>query len=197
MIDKTEKIISDRIDEHLKVIDQLRMDTRLTGQIKQISEMIVECLDRGGKLLICGNGGSAADSQHLAAEFVSRFKMERKAMDAEALTVNISTLTAVGNDYSFEDIFTRQIEAKGRKGDVLLAISTSGNSINILKALKAAHEKRMKIVGFTGGNSENKMIKLTDYCVRVPSKDTARIQEVHILIGHIICELVEDRLQKN
>ncbi|KJR99425.1 MAG: phosphoheptose isomerase [Peptococcaceae bacterium BRH_c4a] len=165
-------------------------------KIVRIAGVLVDCYKAGGKLLICGNGGSAADSQHIATELVSRFFLERKALDAEALTVNTSTLTAVGNDYSFDVVFSRQIEAKGREGDVLIAISTSGNSKNIVEAIRVAKSRGMTTIGLTGNNKESTIYKMTDYCVAVPSESTPRIQEAHILIGHLICEYVERSLFK-
>ena len=163
-------------------------------KIAELSKIISDSLGSGGKLLICGNGGSAADSQHIATELVSKFFMERKALDAEALTVNTSTLTAVGNDYSFDKVFSRQVEAKGNKGDVLLAISTSGNSKNIIEAVKSAKKIGITCIGLTGDNVDSLICKLADYYVSIPSNSTPRIQEAHILIGHIICEIVEKNI---
>jgi D-sedoheptulose 7-phosphate isomerase len=183
--------IQEKINEYLEVITLLKNDSEFSTNLSKISDVITECFKAGGKLLICGNGGSAADSQHLATELVSRFFMERKALNAEALTVNTSTLTAVANDYSFDEVFSRQIEAKGKKGDVLLSISTSGNSKNVIEAIKVAKSIGMKTIGFTGNNRESLICKLSDYCICVPSNSTPRIQEAHILIGHIICEIVE------
>ena len=158
-----------------------------------IAEEISSSLQQGGQLLFCGNGGSAADAQHLATELVSRFYCERGALNAEALTVNTSALTAIGNDYSFDRVFARQIEAKGREGDVLIGISTSGESKNIIEAVKYAKSINMKTVVFTG--KQNSTLKqLADIAISVPSEDTPRIQEMHILIGHIICEMVEKKI---
>ena len=142
---------------------------------------------------MCGNGGSAADAQHIATEFVSRFYHERKALNAEALTVNTSTLTAVGNDYSFDRVFARQVEAKGRQGDILIGISTSGESKNIIEAFEAAKKLNMSTIAFTG-NRECTMEHKADMTINIPSEDTPRIQEMHIMTGHIICELVEKEL---
>jgi len=187
-------IIQERIDEHLEVISLLKNDSKFLTNISKISDVITECFKSGGKLFICGNGGSAADSQHLATELVSRFFLERKALDAEALTVNTSTLTAVANDYSFDKIFSRQIEAKGKKGDVLLAISTSGNSKNVIEAINAAKSIGIKTIGFAGNNIDSLICRMSDYYVSIPSSSTPRIQEAHIFIGHIICEIIERNL---
>ena len=187
-------IFEERISEHLKVITLLKKDKNVVESIAKISNILVETFKSRKKFLICGNGGSAADSQHIATELVSRFLLERKALDAEALTVNTSTLTAVANDYSFDKVFSRQVEAKGNEGDVLLAISTSGNSKNIIEAIKIAKSIGMKTIGFTGNNIDSLICKLSDYCICIPSNSTPRIQEAHILIGHIICEIVEKEL---
>ena len=192
----SDNIIQERIDEHLEVVGLLKNDSKFSTNLSEISDVITECFKSGGKLLICGNGGSAADSQHLATELVSRFFLERKALNAEALTVNTSTLTAVANDYSFDKIFSRQVEAKGKKGDVLLSISTSGNSRNVIEAIKAAKSIGIKTIGFAGNNTDSLICKMSDYYVSIPSNSTPRIQEAHILAGHIICEIVEKNLFK-
>jgi D-sedoheptulose 7-phosphate isomerase len=184
----------DKIDEHKKAVDLLAEDEKLLETIGDVGDAIVESYRNGGKLLLCGNGGSAADAQHIAAELVSRFQKERKALNAEALTVNTSTITAIGNDYSFDKIFSRQVEAKGRKGDVLVGISTSGNSPNVIRALEMGNELGMVTVGLTGGKDGVKIAEVSKFCVAVPSTDTPRIQEVHILIGHMICGYIEDKL---
>ena len=161
--------------------------------IEKIAFKISECLRQGGKLLFMGNGGSASDSQHLAAEFVGRYEKERRALAAIALTTDTSILTAVGNDYGFERIFERQVEALGKKGDVLFAISTSGNSKNVLKAVHKAKEMGLVTIGFTGG-AGGELKSLTDLALVIPSKKTSRIQESHIMIGHILCECVDELL---
>ena len=189
-------VIQERIDEHLEIVGLLKNDSKFSTNLSEISEVITDCFKSGRKLLICGNGGSAADSQHLATELVSRFFLERKALDAEALTVNTSTLTAVANDYSFDKVFSRQVEAKGKEGDVLLSISTSGNSRNIIEAIKAAKSIGIKTIGFAGKNMDSLICRMSDYYVSIPSNSTPRIQEAHILIGHIICEIVEKNLFK-
>jgi len=182
------------INEHIHVINLLSDDESLLKTIKDVADEIIKMYKSGGKLLICGNGGSAADSQHIATELVSRFLLERVALDAEALTVNTSSITAIGNDYSFEKIFARQVEAKGRKGDILMAISTSGNSSNVIEAIKVANSKGMQTVSLIGDNRESVMNKISNYCIYIPSRSTPRIQEAHILIGHMLCEVVEKEL---
>jgi D-sedoheptulose 7-phosphate isomerase len=153
--------------------------------------MIRSSLAAGGKLLIAGNGGSAADAQHIAAELTGRFLRERKPLPALALHANSSALTAIGNDYGYEHVFARELAAHARQGDVLLAISTSGGSKNILRAIKEARERKVAVIGMTG-ESGGAMRSACDLCLCVPSKSTARIQEMHIMIGHTICELLEE-----
>jgi D-sedoheptulose 7-phosphate isomerase len=157
------------------------------------ADLIAESLRAGGRLLVCGNGGSAADGMHLAAEFVGRFKLERDALSAINLPDSQSALTCIGNDYDFEQVFARGVRAHGRPGDVLLAISTSGTSPNVLAAVTAARERQLHVVGLTGANGA-RLAELSDLCLRVPSEDTARIQEGYMLVGHTICELVEAKL---
>ena len=188
------KFWKDRLKEHSDVIKGISADTELITMMNNAAKVIVQAYRSGGKLLICGNGGSAADSQHIAAELVSRFLIERKALDAEALTINTSSLTAIGNDYSFDQVFSRQVEAKGAKGDVLIGISTSGNSKNIIEAIKTAKEMGIKTIGLTGNNRDSLIGRLSDYCIHVPSSSTPRIHEAHILIGHILCEFIENEL---
>lgn len=165
----------------------------LAGEILKAAQLIKNSLANGGKLLLMGNGGSAADAQHIAAELVGRFKKERKALPAIALTSNTSTLTALGNDYDYNIIFARQVEAFARKGDVVVGITTSGNSENVVRALKLANEMGAATVGFLG-NQGGKAKDVANVAIVVPSNDTARIQEVHITIGHIICEILEQEL---
>lgn len=165
------------------------------SQIVQSAEAITMVLRNGGKLVIFGNGGSAADSQHLAAEFIGRFQRERCALAAISLTTDTSIITSLGNDYGFERVFSRQIEALGLNKDIALAISTSGNSPNVLEAVKVAKQKGMKTISLTG-NDGGKLAKMTDININVPSKVTARIQEAHICVGHIICELVEEKFSR-
>jgi D-sedoheptulose 7-phosphate isomerase len=158
--------------------------------IAEISQVIIDALLKGKKILFCGNGGSAADAQHLAAELVSKFKMERRGLPSLALNANTSILTAIGNDYSFERVFARQVEALGGSGDVLVGISTSGNSGNVVAAMEVAKEKDMINIALTG-ETGGKMKFVADYILAVPSNDTPRIQECHITAGHIICGIVE------
>jgi D-sedoheptulose 7-phosphate isomerase len=165
----------------------------IADAIAEIASVILHTLRGGNKVLLFGNGGSAADAQHIAAELVGRYQTDRKALPAIALTTDTSILTAVGNDYGFEEIFARQISALGAAGDVALAISTSGNSPNVLAGLRAAKRVGMKTIGFTGGNG-GAMKELVDHCLLVPSEKTARIQEAHILAGHIITFVVERAL---
>ncbi len=180
--------------EHLKTVQGIVENAGLLESISKVAEIIVDAYKAGHKLLLCGNGGSAADAQHIATELVSKFLMERKALDAEALTVNTSTLTAIGNDYDFDKVFSRQIEAKGKKGDVLIAISTSGNSKNVIEAIKVAKHMGLVTIGFTGARTETQISALSDYCINVPSQSTPRIQEAHILIAHMVCEYIENKL---
>ncbi len=182
-------IIQQRFEEHLEVTNAV-MQSDIMAQIESVAVVIKAALANGNKVLFCGNGGSAADSQHLAAEFVGRFQKERKGLPAIALTVDTSILTAVGNDYGFDKVFVRQVEALGNKGDVLIGSSTSGNSPNVIEAVKLAKEKGIYCVGMTAAGG-GKMAELCDECIAVPAKITARAQEMHILIGHILCELVD------
>ena len=163
--------------------------------IAEVTNVITEAFRDGHKVLFCGNGGSAADAQHLAAEFSGRFYSDRDPLPSEALHCNTSYLTAVGNDYGFEFVYSRMIKGVGKKGDVLVGLSTSGNSVNILNAFNVANEIGMITVGFTG-ETGGKMKELSKYLINVPSKDTPRIQESHIMIGHIVCQLVEEGLFK-
>lgn len=191
-MDQSSKIIS-VLRESANLKEKIANDTNLVEQINLASTKIIECFKNDGKLLLCGNGGSAADAQHLAAEFSGRFYFDRPPLFAEALHVNTSYLTAVGNDYSFDDIYSRILNAKGKQGDVIIGISTSGNSKNIIRALEVAKNRGMISVGFTG-HSGGKMASFCDILLNIPSNDTPRIQECHILLGHIICELVEETL---
>jgi D-sedoheptulose 7-phosphate isomerase len=164
--------------------------------IAQIVSLISNAFRNGNKVLFCGNGGSAADAQHLAAEFSGRFYTDRDPLPSEALHCNTSYMTAVANDYGYDVVYSRMIKGIGRKGDVLVALSTSGNSVNIIKAIEQAKENGMVSVGFTGETGGN-MAHICNYLVNVPSTDTPRIQEAHITVGHIICQLVEEELFKN
>jgi len=175
-------------NEHLEVARAL---PHLAPDVAKAAEMIRASLAAGGKLLLAGNGGSAADAQHIAAELTGRFLRERKPLPAIALHANSSALTAIGNDYGYEQVFARELAAHARPGDVLLAISTSGGSKNILRAIEEAREKKVAVIGMTG-ESGGAMRTACDLCLCVPSKSTARIQEMHIMIGHTICELLEE-----
>ena len=184
-----------RVEQFLKTSGDLKYKVAetLSHQILKAAHTIRDCLANGGKLLLMGNGGSAADSQHIAAELIGRFKKERKAIPALALTVDSSSLTALGNDYGFDNIFSRQVEALANPNDAVVGISTSGNSINVIHALNVAREigaSTIGLIGNDGGNMKNSV----DISIVVPSSDTARIQEVHITIGHIICEIIEQDL---
>jgi D-sedoheptulose 7-phosphate isomerase len=161
------------------------------GSIEKFCKLSADTIASGGKILLCGNGGSAADCQHIAAELVGRFKKERASMGAIALTVDTSILTALGNDYGFDLIFSRQVEGLGKPGDLLVGITTSGNSPNVIKAMKKAREMGMKTAGLTGSNEKAEIRNVSDVCVCVPSNDTPRIQEAHIMVGHIMCDHVE------
>jgi len=161
------------------------------AEVEAAADRLIHALRQGGKILFCGNGGSAADSQHLAAELTGRYLKNRPALAAVALTVDSSALTAIGNDFGFETIFSRQVQALGRPGDALLALSTSGNSPNVVAAVQAARALGMITVGLTGAGG-GALGDLCDLCIRVPSRDTPRIQEMHIAVGHMICELIED-----
>lgn len=184
------EIIKNIIGSSIQVKQQLLQDESIQKRIADVIEVITHAFLKGNKVLFCGNGGSAADAQHLAAEFSGRFYINRKALPAEALHCNTSYLTAVANDYSFDVIYSRLIEGCGQQGDVLVGLSTSGNSINIVKAFEAAKKIGMITIGFTGAGG-GRMKEISDYLMNVPSADTPRIQESHILIGHIICQLVE------
>lgn len=183
-----------RILEHLETVNELMMDDDFYKQIQKLSRKIAELIKNGGRILICGNGGSAADSQHIATELVGKFFLERRPINAEALTVNTSSLTAIGNDYSFDKVFSRQVEAKSGKGDCLIAISTSGNSKNVVEAIKSANKIGVLTIGLTGNNTKCLIGKLVDYCLFAPSDSTPRIQEIHVLMYHLFCEFIEREL---
>jgi len=164
-----------------------------TALVIKLAEMVVKSFKAGGKLMLCGNGGSAADAQHIAAEFINRFEIERPPLPALALTTDTSNLTSIGNDYSFDQIFSKQVRALGRKGDVLLGISTSGNSANVIKAIETARSMSIKTVALTGKDG-GKLAGAADLNINVEATRTARIQEVHTTICHILCELVDNML---
>ncbi len=185
--------IKEIITRSIEVKQQIAEDEHLLLQIQVAVEVVTAAFKSGNKVLFCGNGGSAADAQHLAAEFSGRFYKDRKALPAEALHCNTSYITAVANDYSYDVIYARLIEGTGIAGDVLAGLSTSGNSANIVKAFEAARNKKIVTIGFTGATGGT-MKAWSDVLLNVPSTDTPRIQESHILIGHIICQLVEENL---
>lgn len=184
------QIITNSISASIAVKEQILTSDVLLDAIEAAAAAFITAFRAGGKVLFCGNGGSAADAQHLAAELSGRFYLNRPALFAEALHVNTSYLTAVGNDYGFDVVYARMIEAAGRPGDVLVAISTSGNSPNILQAIEQARKSGMTVIGMTGEKG-GKMRNACDVLINVPSPDTPRIQEAHILVGHIVCQITE------
>lgn len=189
MEDKIKQVIEKSIYLKKKLLND-------TSFIIQVSELICLSLSKGGKILVCGNGGSAADSQHFAAEFIGRFMKDRKALPAIALTTDTSILTAIGNDYGFDSIFMRQVDALCTANDILIGISTSGNSKNVIEAFKCARSKGAKIIALLG-NMGGKCKQYADYSYVVPATESARIQEIHLLIEHLICEYVEEQLFLN
>src|ERR1044071_6826223 len=191
-MEKIKSIIQSSIDTK----EQILKDEHLLQTVCDIVKVIVAAFKNGNRVYFCGNGGSAADAQHLAAEFSGRFYTDRKALPAEALHCNTSYLTAVANDYSYDVIYSRMIEGFGEEGDVIVGLSTSGNSAYIVKAFEAAREKKMITVGFTGITG-GVMKAWSDHLVNIPSTDTPRIQESHIMLGHIVCQLVEERYFDN
>ncbi len=185
--------ITKEIQDSYNVKENILKDKNIIEIISKISEEAVNAYKNENKILIAGNGGSAADAQHIAGELVSRFYFDREGLPALALTTDTSILTAIGNDYGYENLFARQVQANGVKGDLFIGISTSGNSPNIIKAIEEARKKEIIIIGLTGSN-KCKMDDLCDYIIKVPSAITPRIQEAHILIGHIICGIIEKEL---
>lgn len=185
--------IADALRASIAAKQKLLQDEEMLRTVDEVARQMVQSFKAGGKVLFCGNGGSAADAQHLAAELSGRYYFDRPPLHAEALHTNTSYLTAVANDYGYDEVFSRAVQAQGRKGDVLIGISTSGNSVNVVKALTAAKELEMVTVGMTG-ESGGKMKALCRFTLRAPSSDTPRIQECHITLGHILCEIVEREL---
>ncbi|HEF5729002.1 TPA: D-sedoheptulose 7-phosphate isomerase [Campylobacter jejuni] len=185
--------IKEHFQESILVKEQILKDENLITLIKNTSLEVIKAYKNGNKTLLAGNGGSAADAQHIAGEFVSRFYFDRPGIASIALSTDTSILTAISNDYGYENLFARQVQAQGVKGDVFIEISTSGNSKNILKALELCKQKEIISIGLSGA-SGGAMNELCDYCIKVPSTCTPRIQEAHILIGHIICAIVEEEL---
>lgn len=187
------KKIKEIIGTSIETKQKLLADEALLKTICDTVDVFVNTFKNGNRVYFCGNGGSAADAQHLAAEFSGRFYKDRKALPAEALHCNTSYLTAVANDYSFDDIYARLIDGIGEQGDLLVGLSTSGNSANIIRAFETARKNGMITIGFTG-ESGGKMKSLSDHLINIPSKDTPRIQESHIMVGHIICQIVEEKM---
>ena len=187
-------ILKNYIESYIKnsvsVKEKILMDKKIISEIESSAKAIISAYNNGHKVLTAGNGGSAADAQHISAEFVSKFLYKRKALNSIALTTNSSIITSVGNDYSHEHVFARQVQAYGEKGDIFIAISTSGNSKNIILAIEGAKKQGVTVIGLTGGK-KSLMDNMCDYLIKVPSEDTPNIQESHIMIGHIICALVE------
>ena len=193
---KKMNIIKEGLFNSIKVKQAILSDEYLLVTISNVVDEIVNTFRKGGKVLLCGNGGSAADAQHIAAELSGRFYFDREPLFAEALHVNTSYMTAVANDYSYDEVFARLVKAKGKPRDILIGISTSGNSKNVLRAIEEANKIGMITVGMTG-RTGGKMKDICKYLINIPSDDTPRIQEAHITVGHIICELVEKELFKN
>lgn len=185
--------IRDIIQSSITVKKAILEDERLLAVVDEVVRVITEAFRNGNKVLFCGNGGSAADAQHLSAEFSGRFYTDRNPLPSEALHCNTSYLTAVANDYGYDIVYSRMVKGMGKKGDVLVGLSTSGNSVNIVNALQQAGEMGMTTIAFTGSGG-GKMKDLAAYLINIPSDDTPRIQESHIMIGHIICQLVEENL---
>lgn len=185
--------IQSLIAASIRVKEQILADASLLSEIQKVADAVTYSLKNGGKIWFCGNGGSAADAQHIAAELSGRFYTDRDPLPAEALHVNTSYLTAVANDYGYDVVYSRLLKGVAQKGDVLFAISTSGNSTNIINAMNVAREKGVTVVGMTG-ETGGKMRELCNLLLNVPSKDTPRIQESHILLGHIVCQLVEEAI---
>lgn len=187
------EFMNDQIIDSIQVKQNIINDKKLMELIERVSLQAIEVYKKGNKIILGGNGGSAADAQHIAGELVSKFYFDRPGLPALALTTDTSILTAIGNDYGYERLFSRQIQANGNQGDMFIGISTSGNSPNILKALEECKAQNIMTVGLTGGQG-GLMEELCDYCIKVPSNETPRVQESHILIGHIICSIVEEAI---
>lgn len=185
--------ITAQITDTQRLLAQILQDNALLATLEQVALACIQCLGEGRKVMLAGNGGSAADAQHIAGEFVSRFAFDRPGLPSIALTTDTSILTAIGNDYGYEKIFARQVQAYALKGDVLIAYSTSGSSLNILAALAEARQRGVITVGMTG-NRSGPIVSLCDHCLAVPSADTPKIQEGHAVLGHILCGLVERQM---
>ena len=185
--------ISNQVKKSIEVKQKLLGNQQLMNLIQEVALKCVKVYKNGNKTLIAGNGGSAADAQHIAGEFVSKFYFDRPGLASIALTTDTSIITAIGNDYGYEKLFSRQVQANGVTGDIFIGISTSGNSTNVIEALKECKEKGIITVGLTGEKG-GEMAEICDYCIKIPSNETPRIQESHILIGHIICAVVEEAI---
>jgi len=183
-------IIKQNIEDSIALKSKVLANETILDSINKVTDAIIRCYREKGKVLFCGNGGSAADSQHLAAELSGRYYYDRPPLPSEALHVNTSYLTAVANDYSYNEVYARLLRAIGNEGDIIVGLSTSGNSGNVVEALKVAKEKKMITIGFTGDGG-GKMAEYCDILIPVPSKDTPRIQECHLMIGHAVCQIVE------
>jgi len=183
-------IIKQNIEDSVNLKSMVLADENLLARVDELSSAIVDCYQKKGKVLFCGNGGSAADSQHLAAELSGRYYYDRPPLPSEALHVNTSYLTAVANDYSYNQVYSRLLQAIGSQGDIIIGLSTSGNSGNVIEALKVGREKGMLTVGFTGKGG-GKMAEHCDILLDIPSQDTPRIQECHLMLGHAVCQIVE------
>ena len=194
--EEMDKNIRKQILDSVRTAEMIAATDDILSVISDAADAVILAFRSNGKVMLAGNGGSAADSQHIAAEFVNRFYFDRDGLPAIALTTDTSVLTAIGNDYGFDRVFARQISTFGNKGDVFIAFSTSGTSVNIIEALKECRLKDIKTIGFTG-SSGGKMNELCDFLIRIPSAETPRIQEMHILIGHIICSIVEGAIFGN
>ena len=190
------EILRTGIRASISAKQQMLDGSRIVDSLAKVVNKVVDVYGKDGKVLFCGNGGSAADAQHLAAELSGRYYFDRPPLNAEAMHVNTSYLTAVANDYSYEEVYSRYLRGVGKKGDVLMAFSTSGNSCNVVRAIEVAKEMGIFVVGFTG-DKQGEMDRLCDIILKAPSKDTARIQECHIMLGHLICEQVESQLFKS
>ena len=191
--DRSRSLAVARIRECASLVQTLLESSEYLSTVVKVADAMTKCLRSGNKVLFFGNGGSAADAQHLAAELSGRFLKERKSLSGWALTTNSSVLTAIGNDYSFDNVFARQVEGIGSANDIAFAISTSGNSANVLRAVNVARDKKLITVGLTG-RTGGKLAGAVDHCICIPSDQTPRIQEAHILTGHILCELIEETL---
>lgn len=193
MADRLNAILDAEFDKSRRLVDAIAGDVALRAKVLDVVARCVAALKRGNKILFAGNGGSAADAQHWAAELVSRFNYDRPGLAGVALTTDTSALTAIGNDYGYDYVFARQVEALGRSGDLLFAISTSGNSKNIVRAIQASRERGIGVIGFTG-QSGGAMAELCDVCFRMPSGETPKVQEGHEFLGHLICGLIEHEM---